>query len=239
MSIASEITRLTQAKAAIKTAIEAKGVTVPSDAKLDVYDGYVAQISGGGGQGNPLFVSYLRGDGRAYIDTGINLSGVPFEITTMAGGIGYINNEEPIFSNWTNAYGRFNVLFTGSASNRRVSFYINGHNYLSAAGWYDFWPITLAYDGNGTYTATVGNNSVTISNQNDNPTTLKLFARGDLAVNNISTVMLQTVTIRYGANLANTKTFRPCIYNGVTGMWDVEADTFHGNDGSAGFFFVE
>ena len=49
MSIATEITRLQTAKADIKTAIEAKGVTVPSSATLDTYDTYVSQISGGGG----------------------------------------------------------------------------------------------------------------------------------------------------------------------------------------------
>ena len=47
MSIESEITRLQGAKADIKTAIEAKGVTVPSNALLDTYDDYIAQISGG------------------------------------------------------------------------------------------------------------------------------------------------------------------------------------------------
>lgn len=49
MSIASEITRLQTAKADIKSAIEAKGVTVPSNASIDTYDTYVSQISGGGG----------------------------------------------------------------------------------------------------------------------------------------------------------------------------------------------
>ena len=49
MSIASEISRLQTAKADIKTAIEAKGVTVPSSATIDTYDDYVSQISGGGG----------------------------------------------------------------------------------------------------------------------------------------------------------------------------------------------
>jgi len=44
MSIASEISRLQTAKTDIKGAIEAKGVTVPSSAKLDTYDDYVAQI---------------------------------------------------------------------------------------------------------------------------------------------------------------------------------------------------
>lgn len=49
MSIATEISRIQQAKADIKTAIEAKGVTVPSSATIDTYDDYVSQISGGGG----------------------------------------------------------------------------------------------------------------------------------------------------------------------------------------------
>lgn len=60
MSIASEITRLQTAKTDIKTAIEAKGVTVPSSAKLDTYDDYIAQISGGGS--NPLKFGVLRPD---------------------------------------------------------------------------------------------------------------------------------------------------------------------------------
>lgn len=51
MSIASEISRLQTAKSDIKTAIEAKGVTVPSSATIDTYDDYVSQISGGGGGG--------------------------------------------------------------------------------------------------------------------------------------------------------------------------------------------
>ena len=48
MSIASEITRLQNAKANIKTAIEAKGVTIPSNATLDEYSDYVEEISSGG-----------------------------------------------------------------------------------------------------------------------------------------------------------------------------------------------
>lgn len=50
MSIASEISRLQQAKADIKDAIEAKGVTVLSSLKLDGYASCISQISGGGGQ---------------------------------------------------------------------------------------------------------------------------------------------------------------------------------------------
>lgn len=53
MTIASEITRLQWAKADIKTSIENKGVTVPSNAKLDDYSNYVDQIT----QGNPFMTT--------------------------------------------------------------------------------------------------------------------------------------------------------------------------------------
>jgi len=49
MSIASEITRLQNAKASIKASIENKGVTVPSATKLDGYSTLIDSIQTGGG----------------------------------------------------------------------------------------------------------------------------------------------------------------------------------------------
>lgn len=49
MSVASEINRLQTAKADLKTAIENKGVTVPSSTKLDGYAALVESIQAGGG----------------------------------------------------------------------------------------------------------------------------------------------------------------------------------------------
>lgn len=49
MSISSEITRLQNAKASIKTSIENKGVTVPSATKLDGYSTLIDSIQTGGG----------------------------------------------------------------------------------------------------------------------------------------------------------------------------------------------
>lgn len=48
-TIAENLSRIQSAKADIKSAIEAKGVTVPSSATIDTYATYVSQISGGGG----------------------------------------------------------------------------------------------------------------------------------------------------------------------------------------------
>ena len=50
MSIQSELTRLTNAKAAIKTAIEGKGVTVPDATLLDGMAALIESIEAGGGE---------------------------------------------------------------------------------------------------------------------------------------------------------------------------------------------
>ena len=47
MSVASEITRLQEAKSDIKSAIEAKGVTVSSSTKLDGYATLIGTIQTG------------------------------------------------------------------------------------------------------------------------------------------------------------------------------------------------
>ena len=49
MSIQTELTRLTNAKAAIQTAIEGKGVTVPSGTLLDGMAALIESIESGGG----------------------------------------------------------------------------------------------------------------------------------------------------------------------------------------------
>ena len=62
MSITTEITRLQGAKAALKSSIEAKGVTVSSDATLDAYPALVDSIPQGGGSSTSV-VRFLDYDG--------------------------------------------------------------------------------------------------------------------------------------------------------------------------------
>lgn len=68
MSIASEISRLQSAKADLKTAIEGKGVTVPSATTLDGYAGLVDSISGGGGAVEIKTVSASISNTKALFD---------------------------------------------------------------------------------------------------------------------------------------------------------------------------
>ena len=58
MSIQTELTRITNAKAAIKTAIEVKGVTVPDGTLLDGMAALIESIEAGGGVENVAYGSY-------------------------------------------------------------------------------------------------------------------------------------------------------------------------------------
>ena len=60
MSIQTELTRITNAKAAIKTAIEGKGVTVPDGTLLDGMASLIENIEAGGGGGDFNFGGYLN-----------------------------------------------------------------------------------------------------------------------------------------------------------------------------------
>ena len=73
MSIQTELTRLTNAKAAIQTAIEGKGVTVPSGTLLDGMAALIESIEGGGNasvfgsitpaSNGPITITHNFGDG--------------------------------------------------------------------------------------------------------------------------------------------------------------------------------
>lgn len=58
MSIQTELTRLTNAKAAIQTAIEGKGITVPSDTLLDGMAALIESIEAGGISNNIVAGSF-------------------------------------------------------------------------------------------------------------------------------------------------------------------------------------
>lgn len=67
MSVQSQINRLQNAKTALKTAIEGKGVTVPSSTKLDGYADLVDSIEAGGSETVVLDVeSLIKTGGETY-----------------------------------------------------------------------------------------------------------------------------------------------------------------------------
>lgn len=72
MAISNEIARLQQAKADLKTAIENKGVTVPSNATLDDYADLVDSIVTGGGSSSSDGWAYYYAD-SCYVDNMLNV----------------------------------------------------------------------------------------------------------------------------------------------------------------------
>ena len=85
MSIASEITRLQQAKSDLATSIANKGVTVPAATTIDGYAALVDQIQTGGGlpQG-AVEIEYLQSSGTQYINTGLKPNNTYTFCTTVA-----------------------------------------------------------------------------------------------------------------------------------------------------------
>ena len=94
MSIQSELTRLTDAKAAIKTAIVGKGVTVPDETLLDGMAALIESIEAGGGDfsiqaGTITFAeSYKPGSTPLVISHSLNK--VPFAFIAYNGSKGYV-----------------------------------------------------------------------------------------------------------------------------------------------------
>lgn len=72
MSIATEITRLQNAKSALATSIEGKGVTVPSSTKLDGYAALVDSIQTGGGGGSVTIEGHFKDAGIRVVCVGSN-----------------------------------------------------------------------------------------------------------------------------------------------------------------------
>ena len=65
MNIQTELTRITNAKAAIKTAIEGKGITVPDGTLLDGMAALIDAIeAGGGGATEPYIEEVYDGNGE-------------------------------------------------------------------------------------------------------------------------------------------------------------------------------
>ena len=95
MSIQTELTRLTNAKAAIKTAIEGKGVTVPSDTLLDGMASLIESIEAGGGAPTPF---------GAYFETG---SIIPASDITAPYTIYFQRNFSSIEDNYNMPYYNF------------------------------------------------------------------------------------------------------------------------------------
>ena len=124
MSIASELSRIQQAKSDLATSITNKGVTVPAATTLDGYAALVDQIQQGGTPVLPYDaeVEYLQSSGTQYIDIGIIGNALlEYEVKYLwvNGDYRYI-----LCAQKSDSVDRFSLM-TGTWSNRRM-YYNNG-----------------------------------------------------------------------------------------------------------------
>ena len=98
MSIQTELTRLTNAKAAIKAAIEGKGVTVPDTTLLDGMAALIESIEAGGGDYGP-FSKIIAGTYTPVEDMKkFNLPGVSYAVNGFVLAIAYDHTHGTITS---------------------------------------------------------------------------------------------------------------------------------------------
>lgn len=143
MSISSEILRLEGAKADIIDAIEAKGVTVPSGAKLDDLAALIEDIESGGGGGEVKFASGESDGGGQIVVTGLTFT--PLMVAVSYLGVWYADevtlSAMAVNPSLANEYDFFIVLYAlqniGDMGNI-CSFTPNGFTMTAPLGDFDF-----------------------------------------------------------------------------------------------------
>ena len=96
MSIGTDLTRIQNAKAAIKTAIEGKGVTVADSAKLDAYAPLIDSIPAGGESGNIASGTFTPADRLSDVTVEHGLGVVPSVIVVVPMPTGAEDKKNPI-----------------------------------------------------------------------------------------------------------------------------------------------
>ncbi len=96
MSISTDLTRLQSAKAAMKTAMQNKGVTVPDDAKLDAFAALIDSIPAGGGSGNIASGTFTPADASSDVTVEHGLGVAPSVIVVVPMPTGAVDKINPI-----------------------------------------------------------------------------------------------------------------------------------------------
>lgn len=136
MSIQTELTRLTNAKAAIKAAIEGKGVTVPDGTLLDGMASLIESIEAGGGEDFSPFSIITWGtyvpaeDENSFNIPNLTSGSNAFFVISRRGGSIGSNNVDSAFS--TSMYNQMQKLRYSSSS------FSNNHPTSSGRGRYSF-----------------------------------------------------------------------------------------------------
>ena len=232
MSISTEIARLQQAKADLKTAIEAKGVTVPAATTLDGYAALVDQIQQGGGTlPYDAEIEYIESTGTQYIDTGITLvyatevMEMNLDIAITSGSSRQLNGANGYLFFGVNASQKFEISGT-AAGNYNSDFH----------DWYLYTKVNKKVIGMIDGVAYTG--STTVSSSNNNVYSIYLFAIG--GANGAAAALfikqkLKQATIKKGGVVV--RDFIPVRVGQVGYLYDKVSGSLFGNAGTGDFTF--
>lgn len=159
MSIQTELTRITNAKAAVKAAIEGKGVTVPEGTKLDGMAALVEAIeAGGGASGITLGVYIPAATGYAHtIEHGLGV--VPKLFAICAGS--YVDSGSSVLDS-AHGFSDRNLMFrlSRTTANNAPTGYIEKQNNITQTAFKKNTAIAKATDASisvgGNYQLTAG-----------------------------------------------------------------------------------
>ncbi len=253
MSIATEISRLQSAKASIKTAIEGKGVTVPSATLLDGYAALISSIPTGGGGTLPYTpLEYLETDGNSYINTGIKSQDPMF--CDMKVKINTSISTSEVFAGTGNVDGNANTFVFLLHSVSAPSGFGYGYKYLysSIFSGLDLTNpvetsthlisryVTMGYKLSGA-SSYVGATPKTNRTENINSTyPIYIFATNG---GSSATMKCSAGSRLYYIKIYQGRAFPslafdgvPALYNGQYGLWDNVSNSFFGNANSTGSF---
>ena len=235
MSIASEITRLQQAKSDLATSITNKGVTVPAATTLDGYAALVDQIQQGGTTEPPYDaeVEYLHSNGNQYIDSGIECTGdlkVEFVglITTNvnAAACGGIHTTSPYFRHhWSPYNNSFYWIQHSTETNASIS--------LSSSR--DTWYTIIIDPANGT--GSVNGSGKTFTALSASSTTGQnyfIFAR-KASDGGVQSRPCRFKSFKMWRNNVLLRDFIPVRIGQVGYMYDKVSNKFFGNVGTGSF----
>lgn len=96
MRIQTDLTRIKNAKAAIKAAIDGKGVTVPDGTMLDGMAALIESIEAGGGSGNVASGTFTPADGESDVTVEHGLDVAPSTIVVVPMPTGANDKTNPI-----------------------------------------------------------------------------------------------------------------------------------------------
>lgn len=185
-------------------------------------------------------VEYIESSGTQYIETGVQLDDKDFRIETEIEMAEAIYQEQPICSIWLAEYRYWNWFIVPYSSNKwKTDVYLAEHVYSPndiAVGQKVNCTLTKSGD---TWTMTNGNNTISKDYVPDrvNPTTIKIFTRGDTPDQDSANTHIKLYYLKILVDGNLVRSFVPVFdtTTGKYGLYDLVGKQFYGNAGTGDF----